>query len=368
MFAGAQTPGAAVAQNVGRPADSVQPQSCAPTVTALGQVNVRYGPSTNYNPPLGVMSPGQSAPVTGRLSDSTWYRIIFNNQEGWVFSQLVSPFCIQNVPVVPAPPPPVGPTPGPGNANFTSSAYQITPGQCVTLSWSVTEVSAVYLSDGVYQYPVGGVDSRQFCPTQTTTYTLTVVRRDGSSYQQSLTVTVGTSPAYPSPNFRADATSVNPGQCTTLRWNIDNVRAVYLWDGTNQQGVAGNDSRQVCPLNTTTYRLQVIYNDGTSLDYYQTVTVAGGVAAPSVSFSASNTSIAQGQCTTLTWQVSGQYNSIVLIDSSTGSTTVVGPNGSIQVCPTQSVNYILRVTGVDGRQYDTSVNVNVYTAGPTPQP
>jgi hypothetical protein len=197
---------------------------------------------------------------------------------------------------------------------------------------------------------------------------LIVTRRDGTTFQQSLTVTVSSTPPANDPNFRADAYSLNPGQCTTMRWNVDNVRAVYFWDGTNQQGVGGNDSRQVCPLNTTTYRLQVIGNDGTSNDYYQTITVAGGVAPPTVSFTAGNTSIPQGQCTTLTWQVSGSYNTILLLDSSAGSTTVVGPSATIQVCPVQSANYILRVTGTDGRQYDNSVNVNVFIPGPTPQP
>lgn len=363
MWIGAQASTAA-ALGVARPLAREAQQGCTPTVTAIGQVNVRFGPSTNFNPPLGVMFPGQSAPVTGRLSDATWYRVVFNGQEGWVFSQLVSPFCIDNVPVVPAPPPPAGPTPGPGNANFTASATNIAPGQCVTLSWNVTEVAAVYLSDGVYQYPVGGVDSRQFCPTQTTTYTLTVTRRDGSSFQQSITVTVGAAPPVNDPNFRADAYSLNPGQCTTMRWNVGNVRAVFFWDGTNQQGVGGNDSRQVCPLNTTTYRLQVIGNDGTSSDFFQTITVAGGTAGPSVSFSAGNSEIPRGSCTTLTWQVSGAFNSVLLIDSSAGSTTVVGPTATIQVCPQQSATYILRVIGTDGRQYDNSATVNVFIPAP----
>jgi len=52
-------------------------------------------------------------------------------------------------------------------------------------------------------------------------------------------------------NFRSDAPYVNGGSCTTLRWDVDNVRAVAL-DG---QGVVGHSSRQVCPCQQTTYTL-----------------------------------------------------------------------------------------------------------------
>lgn len=60
-------------------------------------------------------------------------------------------------------------------------------------------------------------------------------------------------PAPPVVNFRADMTELIRGQCTTLRWDVDNVTAVYL-DG---QGVAGHSTRQVCPAQTTTYQLHI---------------------------------------------------------------------------------------------------------------
>lgn len=344
-----------------------QAQGCVPTVIAYGQVNVRSGPSTQFEPPIGALFAGQTAQVTGRLSDNSWYRIIFGNREGWVFGQIVQTSCMQNVPVVPNPPLPPGPTPIPNQANFVATPTVITPPQCSTLSWNVAEVAGVWLISGGYQQGVGGVDSRTVCPATTTTYTLLVQRRDGTTYQQSVTVNVN--PPQPNdPNFRADAYSVNPGSCTTLRWNVSDVRAVFFWDGGNQQGVGGNDSRQVCPLNTSTYRLQVIGRDGVSRDYFLTITVTGGAPAPNVNFYAESNSLPRGQCTNLRWQVSGQFNAIVLIDASVNSTTVVGPNGDIKVCPNQSVTYILRVTGVDGRLYDSAAQVTVFAAGPTPIP
>jgi hypothetical protein len=147
-----------------------QAQSCIPSATAVGQVNVRSGPSTAFEPPIGTLFPGQSVQVTGRLSDNSWYRVLFNGREGWVFGQLVATNCMGAVPVVPAPPSP-NPTPIPGNnqANFMADTYTITQGQCTTLRWNVTEVAGVWLINGQYQQGVPGVGTQVVCPTSTTT-------------------------------------------------------------------------------------------------------------------------------------------------------------------------------------------------------
>jgi hypothetical protein len=346
-----------------------QPQSCVPSATALGQVNVRSGPATAFEPPIGTLFAGQTAQVTGRLADNSWYRILFSGREGWVAGQLVATNCMGAVPVVPAPPPPnPNPVPGPNQANFTADQFAIVQGQCTTLRWNVSEVAGVWLIDGQYQQGVAGTDSRVVCPASSTTYRLRVQRRDGSVFEESLIITVTpNSNSLPNPNFRADAYSVAPGQCTTLRWSIDNVRAVFFWDGANAQGVSGNDARQVCPNSTTAYRLQVIYSDGQAQDWYVTVAVTANAEA-AISFVANPNNISRGACATLSWQVSGQFNSISLFDTSTSSNTVVGPDGNIQVCPDNTAQYILRVTGLDGRQTERSVTVGVFAAGPTPIP
>jgi hypothetical protein len=59
--------------------------------------------------------------------------------------------------------------------------------------------------------------------------------------------------------FWADAKSITSGDCTRLRWQVDNVREVYL-DG---EGVVGHDQRQVCPSVTTRYELKVVRLDTT---------------------------------------------------------------------------------------------------------
>jgi mannosyltransferase len=59
--------------------------------------------------------------------------------------------------------------------------------------------------------------------------------------------------------FWADRDSLARGDCTWLRWQVDNVREVYL-DG---EGVVGHDQRQVCPAATISYELKVVRLDGT---------------------------------------------------------------------------------------------------------
>lgn len=53
--------------------------------------------------------------------------------------------------------------------------------------------------------------------------------------------------------FWADDSTISVGACATLRWETENVQAVYL-DG---EGVQGSGSRHVCPIVTTEYRLDV---------------------------------------------------------------------------------------------------------------
>ncbi|MBE7555200.1 MAG: protein kinase [Anaerolineales bacterium] len=69
---------------------------------------------------------------------------------------------------------------------FQADRTTLSAGGCAILSWSVENVSAVYLDGG----PVTGQDSRQVCPNATTTYTLRVVKRDGSSSDVPVTITI----------------------------------------------------------------------------------------------------------------------------------------------------------------------------------
>lgn len=83
-----------------------------------------------------------------------------------------------------APPPPTE------RISFYADRYTIIAGECVTIWWEVEGIREVY-----YQSTgVTGAESRIECPLSTTTYTLTVIRRDGSTVNQTVTITVN--PAY----------------------------------------------------------------------------------------------------------------------------------------------------------------------------
>lgn len=81
------------------------------------------------------------------------------------------------------------------------------------------------------------------------------------------------------PRFRADATVIAPGQCTTLRWQVTgSASAIYLLDSsakaTTQVGPSAIIS--VCPQVNTTYTLRVIGADGRRFDQTLGVNVAQG--------------------------------------------------------------------------------------------
>jgi hypothetical protein len=76
-------------------------------VTYEEQINVRGGPSSRYYPVVGIMYPGQKAPVLGRSPGEDWIMIYFPGVEGdvgWVYAPLVSYSKIGFVPIVEPPP------------------------------------------------------------------------------------------------------------------------------------------------------------------------------------------------------------------------------------------------------------------------
>ena len=62
------------------------------TATSIGTVNVRSAPSTDAEI-MGQMMVNQSAPITARLADSTWWQIAWEDQTAWVFAELTPTTC-----------------------------------------------------------------------------------------------------------------------------------------------------------------------------------------------------------------------------------------------------------------------------------
>ncbi|MFN8467088.1 MAG: transporter substrate-binding domain-containing protein [Caldilineaceae bacterium] len=155
------------------------------------------------------------------------------------------------------------------------------------------------------------------------------------------------------PNLRADSNYLTYGQCTTIRWDVDGVQAVYFIDGGNQIGVGGHDSRNVCPNTNTTYYLRVIQTNGASTDYPITINVTGGGGGYYIDFWADQREINRGTCTTLRWETSG-VQAVYLDDKG-----VVGV-GTKQVCPDKSKTYKLKVVRQDGGVETKEIKIKVY--------
>jgi hypothetical protein len=83
-------------------------------------------------------------------------------------------------------------------------------------------------------------------------------------------------PPEPDPHFRADRTSISAGECTTLHWDVDNVKAVKL-DG---HGQVGHGSTRVCPSQTQTFTLTVVQRDGRRVEHSITIQVSGQRSYP----------------------------------------------------------------------------------------
>lgn len=79
-------------------------------------------------------------------------------------------------------------------------------------------------------------------------------------------------PLTPTPNvffFFASESTLYDGNCTLLRWDVINVETVLLDD----EAVDNTGLETVCPEETTTYTLQIMYPDGTEVERETTVEI-----------------------------------------------------------------------------------------------
>ena len=164
-----------------------EPGQPSATVIAPDGAFVRTGPGTLY-PTMGLAPQGAVGAVVGISVDGQWYAVTEPNAPvdiGWILGQLLNVENAQNVPTIPWPPPPATPTPTATpapDAYFVASRTEIVAGETSVLSWSVTDVQAVYvypIGADWTQYGTTGQGSKTVTPLITTTYQMRVVRRDG---------------------------------------------------------------------------------------------------------------------------------------------------------------------------------------------
>jgi len=176
--------------------------------------------------------------------------------------------------------------------------------------------------------------SIQVCPSQTTTYYVTVTDDYGCTAEASVTVTVS---PFPNANAGPDV-SICLGECTQLQASGG---ATYLWS--TQETTA---DIQVCPVQTTTYTVTVTDAQGCVATAEVVVTV---LPLP-LANAGQDVSVCSGECAHL--QASGGATYLW----STQETTA-----EIQVCPAQTTTYIVIVSDVHGCMDSDEVTVSVNT-------
>jgi len=199
-------------------------------------LNVRAGPGTQYEV-VGRLAANTEVEIVGQNQAGSWWYIVYPDTpdgHGWVAADYVPSTNSDTVPVVapptPTPTPTETPTPVPTatdtptptttptsvpatatpsptptdtpvpvtTINFTANPLSINAGECTTVSWLATNVKEVYYQDeGVAGDDNGQAVQREECPTETTTFTLRVVKPDDSEETKEVTVTVLAKPDAP---------------------------------------------------------------------------------------------------------------------------------------------------------------------------
>ncbi|MBN1217646.1 MAG: FHA domain-containing protein [Anaerolineae bacterium] len=297
------------------------------------------------------------------------------------------PVVSETVPVVLTTEPPVeSPTPAPEVVvNFTASKTTVQLGECVTLRWQVTEAREVRLDGELV--PASG--DRKVCPQDASkTYRLTALSFSGETSEEALTFTVLPTPLPPPGveiEFEAEQTSVSYGNCTTLRWTVQNAQAVRL----NGEKVGSQGTQEVCPTEpATVYQLLVDPLEGELVEQTVIINVpatpmptATPTAAPTATLLpappqpqvqtpvidkliADQITLNQGGCTTLRWTVRNAQ-SVQLSGGEIGSQSVSN-QGARRVCPPgANTTYTLFASG-SGGSVQTSITLAVFAPTSTP--
>ncbi len=232
---------------------------------------------------------------------------------------------------------------------FTADHTDIFDGDVVTLTFDVSGATRITIT------PDPGVVTASpvtVTPHATTTYTLRA-ENDAGAISQDIAVTVTTRPAGAKINsFSAVPSQVASGGQVTLTWNVAKAASIKISDGSANPpaDVSAVTSKVVTPTATTTYTLTVAGLSGSTPATTTATAIARVVAAAHISFfTASQSSISQGQQITLTWD--GTATSWSLSDGTTS--TNYGPLKTATVEPAANVTYTLTATGLVGNDTKT---------------
>jgi hypothetical protein len=168
--------------------------------------------------------------------------------------------------------------------------------------------------------------------------------------------------ATPATGLRVDQSSLAAGQCTTLRWDFADIRALYIsfGYGYDKEGVPGNGTRQVCPSVSTTYEATVVNHDSSQSNHSVTVNVSGqGCGDPVIDRFVSTTyDVAAGQNFSIFWDVRCAKNNTVKLFAGSAFDTH-SASGSKEFSISDDTVFRLEVQKDDGNFVYASFTVNI---------
>lgn len=150
-------------------------------------------------------------------------------------------------------------------------------------------------------------------------------------------------------SFTANPSAIIQGQSSTLSWTTSTATTVTLLPSVGN--VALDGSTIVSPQETITYTL-VASGYGITVTRDLTLIV---YIPPEIVLSLSRSSIIVGQCATLSWQTTGDADTISIGPGISNQNLT----SSATVCPTQTTTYSATVSGLGGSDSD-SIVLTVY--------
>lgn len=179
----------------------------------------------------------------------------------------------------------------------------------------------------------------------------------------------------PGASFTVDRITVNQGECVTFQWNVQNVKEVYFFQQGQpwqQGGVAGQGSRQVCPVGTTIYTLRTVATDNSVTEQSIQIFVNPAPDAPRITQFASSPEFETvvGQCVNFWWDIQGNVNRVALVRDGTPVWDYAPVQGSRQDCPPgpATATYELQVFGPNNTVVKAQRQINVRQGEPPPPP
>lgn len=244
--------------------------------------------------------------------------------------------------------------------SFTGPS-QINKRDTATLEWEVEGLGNIEVVIDPINLTFPRTGTYNVSPDETTEYILIAKNSHGLEARETLTVEVLDSgePLPPEPpviNFYADYTTIYQGDEVTLNWEVTNADDVTLQIGDEDPYyVDAIDFLIDNPLTTTTYILSASYDDGLFVyDEIKITVLPPPLNLPTINyFTASTTTIREGESLSLNWDVSDATS--VEIDNGVGLKPL---SGSTVVEPTVTTAFKLTASNDDGF-VDKTVTITV---------